>query len=55
MGQNVGAGQKMMKNQKRGTKVKNVYPKWLIFVTFFPSNRGKWRDQAFIEGQMPPI
>ena len=24
------------------------------FCHVFPSNRGKWRDQAFIEGQMPP-
>ena len=24
------------------------------FCHIFPSNRGKWRDQAFIEGQMPP-
>ena len=24
------------------------------FCHFFPSNRGKWRDQAFIEGQTPP-
>ena len=29
-------GRKMMKNKKKGNKkTKKVYPKWLIFVTFF--------------------
>ena len=55
MGQNVGDWAKNDEKSKKGEqKDKKSLPKMADFCHFFPSNRGKWRDQAFIKGQMPP-
>ena len=54
MGQNGVTGQKMLKIKKREQKRQKSLPKMADFCHFFPSNRRKWRDQAFIEGQTPP-
>ena len=55
MGQNVGDwAKKWWKIKKGEQKDKKSLPKMADCCHFFPSNRGKWRDQAFIEGQTPP-
>ena len=54
MGQNVGDWAKNDEKSKKGTKRQKSLPKMADFCHFFPSNRGKQRDQAFIEGQTPP-
>ena len=57
MRQNVGDWAKNDEKSKKGNKKtkKKSSPKMADFCHFFPSNRGKWRAQAFIEGlQTPP-